>query len=459
MPKTFRPGSDGAVASRADGVVMAVLIMLTFVLQALSPVTTSTDSAWTFHVAASILREGNVNLDEYRGLMDLQLDYRLRAVGGHIYYYYPIATPLLVTPIVAATNAMFALTRPTDFYTYLATHGPDERTARLEKLVASLIVALATGVMYLIARRYLGTWKSVGIALIFAFGTSMWSTASRALWQHGPSALLLLLALYLALLDDGRAWTVFATGMILAFAYLVRPTNSLSFVFFGLYYVLNSPRRIWAYAAGALVVLVPYLVSNFVNYGKLLPPYSFQLFERLATPSEFGAALVGTLVSPNRGLFVFTPVFLFALYGAYRVLFTDGIHAKNLGLFLVAILLCHWVVTSLFEDWGGAWSIGPRYFVEVIPYLMFFLIAVVQGSMLNAGAWRYLFLAAVAFGVVVQARSAISKYPFLWNGKPQALVEAPERKWDWGDLQFLRGLCPADPLEGRAPACWLEHSE
>jgi hypothetical protein len=456
MQMTTWRKSAGWASSSADGLVVAAVLILTFALHALSPVTTSTDSAWSFHLAASILREGNLNLDEYRELMDLELDYRLRSVNGHIYYYYPAATPLLVAPAVAAINTVYGLTRPTDFYTYLETHGPDERTAKLEKLLASGIVAVATAFMYLIGRISLGRWRSVGLALIIAFATSMWSTSSRALWQHGPSALLLLLALYLAVKFGARPWSLFATGVALSFAYLVRPTNSLSFAFFGLYYLLNAPRRIWAYAAGALVVLIPYFVENLVTYANLFPPYSFQLFERLATPAAVGEALAGTLFSPNRGLFIFTPVFAFSLYGAYRTIAEGGFRRSNLGIYLSGILLTHWIVTSLFEDWGGAWSIGPRYFAEVIPFLTYFLIPVIDGPLLAKAAWRFIFLAVTAFSVMVQARGALSEYPFQWNGKPQALVEAPERKWDWGDLQFLRGLCPADPLEGRAPACWFE---
>jgi hypothetical protein len=442
-----------------DGLVIAALIMLIFVIHAVSPVTTSTDSAWTFHVAASILKEGNVDLDEYRGLMDLDRDYRLRNINGHIYYYYPAATPLLVTPAVVLANAIFGLTRPTDFYTYLATHAPDDRTARLEKLIASGIVALAAGLMYLIARRTLGIWKSIGLAFIFAFATSMWSTASRALWQHGPSALLVLLALYLALAGSARSWRLFVAGSVLAFAYLVRPTNSLSFAFLGLYYLLNAPRRFWAFAAGAAVVLVPYFSDNLLNYANLFPPYSFQLFERLGTPAAIGEALVGTLLSPNRGLFIFTPVFLFAPYGAARAIAAGGFRRQNLALYLAAILLSHWVITSMFEDWGGAWSIGPRYFVEVIPLVTYFLIPALGGPLLGWRPWRYAFIAALTFSFLVQARASLSPYPFLWNGKPRALVDAPERKWDWGDLQFLRGLCRADPSEGRAPACWFEHNQ
>ena len=404
--------------------LIAGLILIVFAVHALSPVTTSTDSAWTFHVAASILQEGNVNLDEYRGLMDLDLDYRLRSLNGHIYYYYPAATPLLVTPIVVATNAALALTSPMDFYTYLHTHGPNDRTARLEKLVASGIVGLATALMYLIARRSLGAWKSVGIALVFAFATSMWSTASRALWQHGPSALLLLLALYITIAGRARTWAALVTGLILAFAYLVRPTNSLSFAFFGLYYLLNQRGSIWAYGAGALVVLVPYFADNLANYANLFPPYSFQLFERLATPAAFGEALVGTLVSPNRGLFVFTPVFLFAIYGARLTMARGAGQSQKLSLFLAAILVSHWIVTSLFEDWGGAWSIGPRYFVEVIPFLTYFLIPVVGGKLLGNRAWLSVFVLATSWSVLVQAHSSLSAYPFLWNGKPEALVDS-----------------------------------
>jgi len=440
----------------SDSLALLGLLFLTFLIHAASPVTTSTDSAWTFHVAASILREGNVDLDEYRPLMDLDRDYRLRTISGHIYYYYPAATPLLVTPVVALTNAVFALTRPADFYSYLASHGPDDRTAKLEKLVASAIVALAAAGMYLVARRFLPTGSSIAVALIFAFATSMWSTASRALWQHGPSVLFLVVALYLTLAAPEKTWSIFASGLILAFAYLIRPTNSISFAFIGLYHLLNGRRRIKAFVLGGLMILLPYWIHNWTTYGDFFPPYSYQLFERLATPTATAEALAGTLVSPNRGLFVFTPVFLFLVYGGYLAIARGGLKRENLDLYIAGILLGHWITTSLFEDWGGAWSIGPRYFVDVIPYLTYFLIPVVGSQALWRSAWRYAFVAAVVAGALVQFRCSFSPYPFMWNGKPQALVDAPERKWDWGDLQFLRGLCRGDPLEGRAPACWME---
>lgn len=454
MPTAEARQNPSPVAQPRECLVLAGLLTFTFLIHAVSPVTTSTDSAWTFHVAASMLTEGDLDLDEYGPLMDLDLDYRLRTIGGHIYYYYPAATPLLVTPAVLLTNAVFSASGGASFYSYLAEHGPNAQTAQVEKLVASAVVALATALMYLIARRFVGVGSSIFLALTFAFATSMWSTASRALWQHGPSVLLLATALYLTLAAPHRAWSAFATGLVLAFAYVVRPTNSISFAFFGLYHLVNDRRRLWLYALGALAVLVPFAAQNLTAYGNVFPPYSYQLFERLGTPGAVGEALLGTLISPNRGLFVFTPVFIFAVYGGQLAVARGGWIMRNLEPYLLGILAAHWITTSLFEDWGGAWSIGPRYFVDMIPYLIYFLIPVLISGVLGRPVIRLAFSAAVVVSTLIQLHCSVSPYPFMWNGKPQALVDAPGRKWDWGDMQFLRGLCREDPLEGRAPACW-----
>src|SRR5512146_3224357 len=156
MPRTESVSLPALRAVRADALVALAIIVIAWTIYALSPVTTSTDSAWTFHVTASILQEHNINLDEYRGLMNLPVEYRVRLISGDIYSYYPVATPLLVTPATWLINKLYTLTAPTDFYTYLKTHAPDTRTARLEKVLASGIGALAAAAMYLLVRRQLG---------------------------------------------------------------------------------------------------------------------------------------------------------------------------------------------------------------------------------------------------------------------------------------------------------------
>ncbi len=441
--------------SRAEPLILAGIVILFWIVYALSPLTTSTDSAWTFHVAASILQQHNINLDEYRNIIDLKLDYRMRVVDGHIYSYYPIATPLLVTPAVWLVNKLYPLIYPSDFYTYLQTHAPDTRTGRLEKILAAGIGALAAAMMYLIARRELPVARSLILAAIFAFATSMWSTATRALWQHGPSALFLAVAVYLLFIARQRPRWFFWVGLVLACAYLIRPTNALATAFIGLYALINYRGQVWLYIAGLAVPFVPYIVQNWLTYGNLFPPYSYQLFERLSTPAVFFEGLAGTLVSPARGLFIFSPLFLFAIYGAYLRL-KGRFSLANVNVYLAAIVVAHWVIISLFEDWGGAWSIGPRYFVDVIPLLVYFLMPVLRPDVLAMHGIRYALIATVFVSTLIQFHCSTSIYPWMWNGKPVALVEAPQRKWDWGDLQFLRGFCPSNPLEGRAPTCWFQ---
>jgi hypothetical protein len=132
---------------------------------------------------------------------------------------------------------------------------------------------------------------------------------------------------------------------------------------------------------------------------------------------------------------------------------------QGIDAYLIAIVVLHWIVTSMFEDWGGAWSIGPRYFVDMIPFLMYFLIPVVRGWPARGTVLKTAFVATILFSTVVQLHCSTSIDPWMWNGKPQALVQAPQRKWDWGDWQFLRGLCSENPLEGRAPACWFQNRD
>ena len=80
----------------------------------------------------------------------------------------------------------------------------------VEVAIASTLVALTAMLLFFTARLYLGAAGSIALALLFAFGTSAWSTASRALWQHAPAMLMLTAALLSALArgDSSRAHPV-----------------------------------------------------------------------------------------------------------------------------------------------------------------------------------------------------------------------------------------------------------
>src|SRR5579872_956598 len=190
----------------------ALLFGFVFVTHLVSRVSQSGDSFWTVPVMMSLLFEGNTDLDEYpqllrekeyRGVECVTADYRVVKPGGvsdcpagsHNYYWYPIGTPVVALPLLAATDAALRLFGPAADRLVGSHVGAVARAflrrdyleshLLVEVLLGSVIVALTTVISFFTARMYLGVGASVVLALLFAFGTSAWSTASRALWQHG----------------------------------------------------------------------------------------------------------------------------------------------------------------------------------------------------------------------------------------------------------------------------------
>src|SRR5262249_7690812 len=100
---------------------------------------TSFDARWSIPMARSLIREGNVDLDEYPALLEENRYYAIGRIGGRLYSEFPIGASILALPAVWLVDTLEL--RVGD--------------ARLEKLTASVIVALTAVLLYLIARRAL----------------------------------------------------------------------------------------------------------------------------------------------------------------------------------------------------------------------------------------------------------------------------------------------------------------
>jgi hypothetical protein len=152
--------------------------------------------------------------------------------------------------------------------------------------------------------------------------------------------------------------------------------------------------------------------------------------------------LAGHLISPSRGIFIFSPVLIFSIY---EIAF--GIKKREFGpldWFLLLILLVHWIVISSFSKWWGGFSFGPRYFSDMVPYLIYFLILGVARILQSKGMKKIILISiffcfvGISFGV--HFRGANDWDVYRWNSEPIDVDVKPERVWDWGDIQFLRGI-------------------
>ena len=407
-----------------------------------------TDVVWTVPTSLSILNEGNVDLDEYHYAAG---DGRLREVGGHWVSFFPNATAIVISPIVWIIAQISSL-KGVDLYAHLKIEPDWDLVATLNQLIASIIAASTVVVIYLLARLSLSRGKAVLLAFLFAFGTSIWSTSSRDLWQHTVStflvALILLLILFQRKKDPG--WLLFFIGLLTALAYWVRPTNSILVLFISLYVFMRYRGRAWIYLLGAGLLVIPFLIHNLSLYGNALPPY-YQP-GRLGSNAAWGEALAGNLISPSRGLLVYSPFLLFALYGLILKL-----REKHFGLLdslLIGVVLLHWLAISSYHQWWGGASYGPRFMTDILPIGAYFLIPAID-EMTRREFWSFwpgrflgaLFILAAIWSVFVHARGSTQPATWAWNGSyPHVILrvdDAPNRVWDWSDPQFLRGLRPA----------------
>ncbi len=436
---------------------IAIALLLTLVVLGVYVVgnarTPSTDTAGTLQVTLSLLHEGNVDLNEYQNHGGNTLNF-----NGHELYFFPLGTPLLATPIVFAIDSVFKYAYHFDLYEYLKTAPDLTLAARLQELIASLIAAVTCLVIYGIGRLSLSRAKALALALVFALCTPTWSTASRDLWQHTTSILLLALALYLFLLAERRPSLVQFAGLPLAFAYVVRPTNSLSVLFFTLVVLLKYRPYFLRYVAWALPIALLLLASNLALYGSIMQPY--YLPQRLGSNPDFVRTLAATLVSPSRGLLLYVPVVLLAGAGAFLKL-REG-RFGILDMAISGIMVAHWLAVSSFVHWWGGASFGPRLFTDIMPYVAYFLIPVLEQLYVPRTATQWAMAAAgavlILLSFLIHYRGATDQATWSWNMAYLNVVSSvdddPARLWSWRDPQFLRGLRPARLQAGPASLCY-----
>lgn len=423
--------------TKGNYVTLIIIFFSVFIIHALCKNYPVADSRWSIYTAMSIIREGNTNLDEYEKILERHNNYCIEIVDSHKYSIFPPGVSLIAVPFVFVFDQFEKNFLLIDINNILAAGIP----VGIEVFIASFIIALASLIIYLIILLII---KDVKYALlttfIFAFCTSTWSTASRALWQHGPTMLLLSLALYLYLKRKQYPAIIQFVSIPLAFSYIVRPTNIISLVVFTCLILIENKKYFIYYCAWLLIIIVPFLIFNLNIYHSLLPPYYFP--NRLGTNSHFLEALAGNLVSPARGLFVFSPILLFSGYGIFIKIKYKEI--TRLDYALIIIIILHLIAVSSYPHWWAGHSFGPRFLCDMIPYFLYFLTPCFTETFkmhsIKKTIYCFTFVAAVAFSFFVHYRGATNPLAVSWNVFPVNVDSQPDRIWDWKDMQFLRGL-------------------
>ncbi len=437
------------------------LFLGTWLVYSVCPPFISYDSYWTVPTALNILAYGTTNVDRFQAASPSASRYALECVpangppisdpgpagcrGGHWYNWFPVAVSILALPLIAVLKVLAAVVGPwvpragpvfsqppvSAFFSgnFVAGH------SLAELWCASTFGAITVWLQYRIAKLFLPARQALWLALLFAFGTSEWSLASRNLFQHGLSVLLLSAALYLVLLArDSPALLPYA-AIPLALAFTVRPSSAISAVVLTVYVAVHYRRYLVRFILCAAPVAAAFFGYQLTVRHSFIPFYVTE--HRTLYPEALGMAL--NLISPNRGLLIFTPVFVVSIAG--MVIACRRRWCFPLVPYLIAILCLHTAVIA--PIWPGH-CFGPRYYSDMGHLFLLFLIPAIlewrkmQGPARTAAAC--VFLALAAFGVFVHARGATSWAANQWSMFPVDVDTAKSRVWDWRDLQFLRGL-------------------
>ena len=419
------------------GWLLAALIVTVIATQ--ETYNTRSDPRGTLLVSQALAQHGTLKLDAYgKPLLD-RYGYVIQHKAGHFYHYFPLGTALLSSPFVAVANALgFDMTR-------------DEHLVQMAlTALAALLIAF---ILYRTARLYLPRTPSLLLTGLCWFGSSLASTVGTALWSHDFALVFSSAAIFLLLSrpvqTPGSATQVavpqpvslrprerlrpLLIGACLFLAYLCRPTLALLAPFLLLYYFIQDRKSSLLAALTLGLLLLAFMGWSIGEFAQILPDY--YLPKRLEG-GEFATALYANLLSPARGLLIFSP------FIAVSLLLTLVLAARNKALLSLSLISLAWPTAHLlsisqFPHWWAGWSFGPRLMVDALPGLYVGLFSAL-GALRQRRRLAYAaLLGSGLLAIHINTYQALfNPYGMHWNVEPNVDLY-PEYLFDWRYPQFL----------------------
>ena len=403
-----------------------LLFLITILIYSLNGRTLwSGDTMPARYLPLSLVWELDFDLDEFPFLYESTLPYFLTVSHGHVISAYPpwaavLALPVYLGPALLGVDPTSPLMED------------------LEKRAAMLITAVSVVVLFFALRRITLEKTAWFIAVIYAFGTSSFSTSSQALWQHGPVQLFLALTIFCLVkgLEIHRfsAYSGFVLGCVVIF----RPFNLILALPIVAYIVHKQRDQLVGFLLAGVPPLLLFMTYNTLYFGS---PFTTGLGVTVGTPSAvistqlslfntpLLAGIAGVLVSPGRGLLVYSPVFVFSVVGmivAWRE--PKYLYLRYLS---VAPLLLLIIVSKWYGWWGGE-CYGPRLLADVTPILCFLLYPVADYCK-GKKAVKYAIIGLAALSIGMHAIGAGARVGEKTWTEHYEVGRHPERLWSWKD--------------------------
>ncbi|MCU1228600.1 MAG: hypothetical protein JWO97_1484 [Acidobacteria bacterium] len=362
----------------------------------------------------------------------------LHRPDGHIISLYPIVVPVIVAPLYVPAVAYLHLRG-------WSNQRLDHVAKVMEKLSASFLAALSASLLYLLLRRRASVKIALLLTAAYAFGTTTWVISSQALWQHGLAEVLVIGVLMLL---AARCTTprVLAAGLLCGLIACNRPPDVILGAALGICGLLwAGRRRVVLLSAAAALPMFIVLFYNLRMANNVAGGYGV-IGKAAFFRHDLLTGVAGLLVSPTRGLFLFSPFLLFLVL-AWRHL-PDSREERRLTLAMTIAVVIQ-ILLYAKTDWRGGLSFGPRYMTDLLPFLFWMLVPVVTAL---RGIARTCFLIAVGAAIIIEGIGA-----FCYTGSTDLPIYAADRDlqeqdmraaFRWRNVPFIvalnQGIAPPD---------------
>jgi len=404
----------------------------------------------------AVLRGDGFALDRFGHLWPLwsggsgRLPYFVSVDGDRLRSRYPPAPGLLAIPLLAPQIAV------ADYR--LGPWEHDRGTAfavlgAMAKNAAALLAALTGICLYALLCRIGCGAATAPATVITMLGSNLWMTASQSLWQHSDAALALTVALLLLATPRPTRAHLAGSGVALGVMVCCRPQDAVLAAVIGVSVIAWQRRHATWFLAGPIALGALQIAWNVHEFGSVAGGYA-ELADVMtrahAVEGPWAAApwrgMAGTLLSPGRGLLVYSPWILVSL-AALPETWSRLRPFPALGAAVVA-LVPFLLLVSMTGTWWAGWVFGPRFWTDAMP-----IFGVLLGLALAWAAERSrpLLIATYAAGAVAIAIQALGAfaYPSGWNGTPTNVNFDTARLWDWQDSELTRarhqGPLPWEP--------------
>ena len=352
--------------------------------------------------------------------------YSVRPVGDRLYSMQFVASSLTFAPLFLPWRDLPAEGFRLRWRVFLAV------AARLATLT---VLLLAAWLLTLVSIP-----RALAVTAVVALATPMRTIDAAGLWEHTSAALWLVAGLGLWSGTTRRPWLHPLAGAALAMATACRP-NLLPAALVVVWSAKRAGRRGTIAVATATTVVTLgglALFANWYLYGTLLggrESIVASITHTHAVGSYFRFSpwnLIGLLFAPSRGLFLYSPVLLFALPGLVRSLSASAPPAERL-ITVAGVLV--FVLYGFVATWWAGWGFGPRYMTDLLPFFALWLARTPLPARPTLTAPAFALALSWSLGVY---ELGVRTYPCRWDSAPINVDQAPERLWNWGDTEIAR---------------------